>query len=134
MKVSQLAAAAGVGVETVRYYQRIGLISTPARSASFREYEPKDLARLRFIRRAQALGFTLKEISALLQLSASDCRAVERLARERLAAVAEKITALRRISGVLKEVVRGCEAREPHQGCPIIETLADAARDTPSRR
>ncbi len=99
MKVSQLAAAAGVGVETVRYYQRIGLLPVPKRAASVRSYEPKDLARLHFIRRAQALGFALEEIASLLRLSASECRDVERIARERLAAVAEKIAALRAIAG-----------------------------------
>lgn len=123
MKISQLATAAGVGVETVRYYQRIGLLSTPVRSTGFREYRSADLARLLFIRRAQALGFTLEEISALVQLSASNCEDVERLAHERLTSVREKIADLERIANVLNDVVARCAVRQPHQGCPIIETL-----------
>ena len=124
MKISQLASAAGVGVETVRYYQRIGLLAKPDRSASFREYGAEDLARLRFVRRAQALGFTLEEISTLLQLSTFECEDVERIARARLATVAEKISDLQRVASVLTDVVERCGAREPYQGCPIIESLA----------
>jgi Hg(II)-responsive transcriptional regulator len=126
MKVSQLAKAGGVGVETVRYYQRIGLLSTPKRAAGFREYESADLARLRFIRRAQALGFTLAEISTLVRLSASNCKDAERIARDRLATVSEKLADLNRIAIVLSEVVARCAARKRHQGCPIIETLVRA--------
>jgi len=124
MRIAQLAKAACVGVETVRYYQRTGLLLKPARSAGFREYGASDLQRLRFIRRAQSLGFTLEEISTLLDLSASDCENVERIARERLTAILTRITDLRRIKRVLTEVIRRCSARETYQGCPIIETLA----------
>ncbi len=124
MKISHFAKAAGVGVETVRYYQRIGLLRMPTRSAGFREYGSGDLARLLFIRRAQALGFTLDEIATLVQLSATDCDDAERIAHDRLASVAEKIADLQRIANVLNDVVTRCAAREPYQGCPIIETLA----------
>lgn len=123
MKISQLAKAAGIGVEAVRYYQRIGLLETPKRSSGFREYGHRELERLRFIRRAQALGFTLAEIATLLQLSAANCQDVEAIARERLASVAEKIADLQRIADVLTDVVARCAARESYEGCPIIETL-----------
>lgn len=124
MKISQFAKTAGVGIETVRYYQRLGLLSKPQRSTAYREYGSADVQRLRFIRRAQALGFSLEEISLLLSLSASDCEDVERIARERLAAVSEKIDDLRRVQGVLVKVMARCSEREPYEGCPIIETLA----------
>jgi MerR family mercuric resistance operon transcriptional regulator len=124
MKIAQLAKAGDVGVETVRYYQRIGLLAKPARSAGFREYGAYDIQRLRFIRRAHFLGFTLEEVSNLLALSVSDCENVERIARERLTAILERIADLHRVEAVLTDVIHRCSAREPYQGCPIIETLA----------
>lgn len=103
-----LASEAGVTVETVRYYQRIGLLGVPPRKTGFREYGEEELRRLRFIRRAQALGFTLEEVAALIELSAADCENVERIARERLTAVAERIESLRRIEAVLTTVIERC--------------------------
>lgn len=126
MRISELAKAAGVNVETIRYYQRTGLLSTPPRGSGFREYKAADLQRLRFIRRAQALGFTLEEIGMLLRLSVSDCKNVERIARERRAAVAQKIADLQRIQTVLADVIHSCKTRQPFQGCPIIEALVRA--------
>ena len=124
MKISHLAKDAAVGVETVRYYQRIGIMRTPDRKGGIRHYELADLQRLRFIRRAQSLGFTLEEIAALLKLSAADCKNAEQIARERLTTVRERIASLRRVQRVLEGVVRRCVNRQPHQSCPIIETLA----------
>ena len=126
MRIAQLARAANVGVETVRYYQRIGLLPKPARTRGFREYEASDVQRLRFIKRAQSLGFTLEEVSTLLALSASDCKNVERLAGERLTAILERVADLHRIEAVLTDVIRRCRLRQPYEGCPIIETLARA--------
>ena len=126
MKISQLASSCGVGVETVRFYQRIGLLATPRQPPrGYREYTAEDVARLRFVRRAQELGFTLEEISALVELSASNCRDAESIASERLVTVREKIADLQRVAKVLSDVVTQCEARKPHQGCPIIETLTE---------
>jgi Hg(II)-responsive transcriptional regulator len=124
VKISQFAKTAGVGIETVRYYQRLGLLSKPKRSTPYREYGADDVQRLRFIRRAQTLGFSLAEVSLLLSLSASECEDVERIARERLAGVSEKIADLRRVQAVLSDVIERCSAREAYEGCPIIETLA----------
>ena len=113
----------GVGVETVRYYQRIGLLDVPDRSAGVRQYGSSDLEQLRFVVRAKALGFTLEEIATLVRLSASQCTDVEHIARTRLKTVSAKISDLQRMAAVLREVVAGCETREPYRGCPIIETL-----------
>ena len=124
MKISELAKGGGVGVETVRYYQRIGLLPIPKRTTGTRAYGAGELRRLQFIRRAQTLGFTLEEIAGLLELSAADCKHVERVATARLDAVEERIAALQRVQGVLQDVVRRCRDRRPYDGCPIIETLA----------
>ncbi len=140
LKISELAKFGGVSVETIRYYQRTGLLAVPARPHfGFRTYSDADAARLLFIRRAQQLGFTLEEIAALLRLSASDCKNVEKLARERLGAVDARIKDLQRVGKVLADVLDVCARRKPYEGCPIIETLtlpssALAIRSTPSRR
>jgi MerR family mercuric resistance operon transcriptional regulator len=124
MTISQLAGGAGVTVETVRYYQRIGLLRTPRRPGhGFRSYSDEDVLHLRFIRHGQTLGFTLDEIAVLLQLSSADCKQAERLANERLAVVREKIGDLRRLETALQQTVSQCERRQPHTGCPLIETL-----------
>lgn len=124
MTISQLAKGAGVSAETVRYYQRIGLLTVPRRyGRSFRSYGDEDARRLHFVRHAQTLGFTLDEIAALLHLTSADCKEVERLAKERLATIKAKISDLRRLEGALEHTVSECERRRPHTGCPLIETL-----------
>lgn len=124
MTISQLAKSAGIKTETVRYYQRIGLLRTPQRPGhGFRSYDDEDALHLRFIRHGQTLGFTLDEIAALLHLSSSDCKEAERLAKERLAAVRAKIADLRRLETALQHTVFECEQRQPHAGCPLIEAL-----------
>ena len=124
MRISDVAKAVGVNVETVRYYQRIGLLRMPQATGKTREYEAQDVTALRFIRRAQALGFTLQEIATLVQLSSADCEDVEYIARVRIEQVREKIRALRRAESTLAHVIERCACREPYEGCPIIETLA----------
>lgn len=124
MTISQLARTVGVSTETVRYYQRIGLLRTPRRpNNGFRSYDSDDALRLQFVRHGQALGFTLDEIAALLQLSSVDCEQAERIAKARLKGVQEKIAALRRLEAALELTVSECEERKPHAGCPLIETL-----------
>jgi len=125
MRIGELARRAGVGVETVRYYQRIGLLPTPERPyGGTRQYFVDALRRLTFIRRAQGLGFTLEEIGALLQLSRKDCADVQRATSRKLHLVREKIADLQRMEGVLAAALARCKARGPHAACPIIETLA----------
>ncbi len=124
MTISQLAKSVGVKAETVRYYQRIGLLTVPRRpDRSFRSYGEEDARRLRFVRKAQTLGFTLDEIASLLHLTSADCGEVERLAKERLVAIKGKIADLRRLETALEHTVFECERRRPHTGCPLIETL-----------
>lgn len=127
LTIGALAASAGVGRETIRYYERKGLLEEPPRSgAGYRQYPAEAVDRLRFIRRAQELGFTLAEITELLGLrvdEASACGAVEARARAKLVTVADKIDDLRRIGDALERLVEKCEAREPTSDCPILEEL-----------
>ena len=124
--IAGLAREGGVGVETVRYYQRRGLLDTPDRpegagaTGSIRRYGPADVRRLRFIRSAQVAGFTLEQIGELLALDATDDRARARgLAKERIAALDAKIEELERVRASLRRLARECG--EGSDGpCPIL--------------
>jgi MerR family mercuric resistance operon transcriptional regulator len=122
--IGGLAKAAGVGVETVRYYQRRGLLPEPPRPpGEIRRYGAEDLKRLRFIRRAQAAGFTLEEIGELLALDRTDDRdRVRALASERVAALDGKIAELRKSRAALDRLRSSC-ASGSSGPCPIIEAF-----------
>jgi len=122
--IGGLAKAAGVGVETVRYYQRRGLLPEPARPpGEVRRYGEEDAKRLRFIRSAQAAGFTLNEIKELLDLDASDDRARAReLARARVAAIDEKIAQLSRARDALAGLATACASKRGGP-CPILKAF-----------
>ena len=124
--IGGLAKAAGVGVETVRYYQRRGLLPEPARPpGEVRRYGDADLKRLRFIRSAQAAGFTLAEIKELLDLDASDDRARAReLAQARVAALDEKIEELREARNALAGLATAC-AKKRAGPCPILSAFEE---------
>ena len=125
MRISQLARSVGVHVETIRYYQRIGLMDLPEKPyAGHRSYNDDDLRRLRFIRRAQGLGFSLEDIRALLDLSSADCQQVQKLAVEKLNLVKAKLRQLRAVESVLTKTIQQCGKRKAPEGCPIIEALA----------
>ncbi len=136
LTVGRLADAAGVGRETIRYYERVGLLDEPPRSrAGYRHYPAEAIDRLRFIRRAQELGFTLAEITELLDLridEVSACVTVEARARAKLATVEDKIGDLRRIGHSLERLVQKCVARQPTSECPILEEL-EAGRQVPQK-
>ena len=124
--IGKLAAAGGVGVETIRYYQRRGLLGTPVRSGGdgwrggVRRYGDNDLRRLKFIRAAQAAGFTLDEISELLALEESDDRVrVRFLARQRIAALDEKIAQMAEARAALARLADQCAASDKGP-CPIL--------------
>jgi MerR family mercuric resistance operon transcriptional regulator len=126
MRIGELARSIGVNVETIRYYQRIGLLELPETPyGGMRSYSDHDRRRLRFIRRAQHLGFSLEDIRELLELSSTDCKRVERLAAEKLSQVKAKLRQLRRIESVLAKTVEQCARRKGNQPCPIIQTLAE---------
>jgi MerR family mercuric resistance operon transcriptional regulator len=123
LTIGKLAAAGGVGVETIRYYQRRGLLETPTRDREVRRYGSDDVRRLRFIKQAQAAGFTLEEIKELLDLDASEDRSRAReLAAVRVNALDEKIAELQRARDALKRLAREC--RSGHSGpCPILTSF-----------
>ena len=127
LTIGQVARQAGVGVETVRFYERQGLLDEPARKESgYRQYARGVVARLRFIRRAKELGFSLKEIKELLALRVdptTTCAEVRARAEAKVAAVEAKIQALRKIKRALRRLTAGCSGRGPVSECPILEAL-----------
>jgi MerR family mercuric resistance operon transcriptional regulator len=123
MTIAGLAAAGSVGVETVRYYQRRGLLDEPARAGSVRRYGASDVRRLLFIRRAQAAGFTLEEIGELLDLDSSHDRArVRALAAQRLEALDSRIAELEAARAALTRLSGACAAGTKGP-CPILEAF-----------
>jgi MerR family transcriptional regulator, mercuric resistance operon regulatory protein len=128
LTIGKVARAAGVSVETVRYYQRSGLVPEPPRPAGgVRRYSDEIVARLRFIRRAQELGFTLAEIRRLLALGdPQSCGKARSLAAAKLALVGARIADLERMRAALESLVVRCDAARGKVACPIIETLAGA--------
>lgn len=125
--VGQLARAAAVNVETVRYYQRIGLLPLPSGAyGSIRRYWAEDMKRIRFIKRAQKLGFSLDEVALLLGLSdGRHCAQTKVLAQTRLAVVEEKIADLAAIRKALKGLVAKCSQGSRGCGCPVIDALIE---------
>ena len=127
--IGALAAAAGVGVETIRYYQRKGLLPEPARPhGSVRRYGPADVARVRFVKSAQRTGFSLDEIAQLLQLEdGAQCAQARTIAAHRLLDVRRRIADLQRIEAALAELVGRCAEGRGRVACPLIASLQEAA-------
>ncbi len=123
LTIGQVARRAGVHVETIRYYQRLGLVAVPEKPArGFRRYGEETIRRLRFIKQAQALGFTLGEIGELLTLDRADCSEVRRLAERKLSQVESKIRELERLRAALAEAVAVCRS-DPGAQCRLLESL-----------
>lgn len=129
LTIGRVAAAAKVNIQTIRYYERRGLFPKARRTPSgYRQYAEDAVGRIRFIKHAQELGFSLQEIQELLGLrvqhaAASD--AVERKTRAKIAIVEQKIRDLQRMRRTLEGLVEACAARRPTDECPILETLED---------
>jgi MerR family mercuric resistance operon transcriptional regulator len=125
LSIGKLAQSAGVNIETIRYYQRRGLLDEPPKPLSgCRCYLPEQLKRLRFIKRAQALGFTLDEVGALLTLdTACTCSQTRALAVRKLALIEQKIADLDAMRQVLGVLVQKCDAGVGGASCPIIDVL-----------
>lgn len=126
LSIGRLAQAAGVNVETIRYYQRRGLLAVPPKPLGGQRRYPGDaVKRVRFIKRAQALGFTLDEAGALLKLDrARACAPTQSLATRKRASLDRKIADLTALRGALDNLIRQCETRRSTARCPIIETLS----------
>ncbi len=127
LTIGQVARRADVGIETVRFYERQGLIDEPPRRESgYRQYPQEAVARLRFIKRAKELGFSLKEIRELLRLRfdpATTCAAVRSRAKAKIMDIEGKIEALQAIKKVLGKLTTACSGRGPLSQCPILEAL-----------
>lgn len=126
--IGKAAARAGVGIDTVRFYERTGLLKKAARTrAGYRLYDEDDIARLRFIRRAKLLGFSLQEIAELLALNDGIGlrKSVRAITAQRLKELDSKIKELERMRHTLSKLLGACHGDGPLPGCPIIEALLD---------
>lgn len=127
LSIGQLAKRAGVGVETVRYYEREGLLAEPQRRQSgYRQYQSDTVDRLLFIRRAKELGFTLKEIKELLSLRVDEdktCADVRQQAEAKIADIEDRIRSLQRMKRALVKVTSQCSGSGPTSECPILESI-----------
>lgn len=130
--IGKAAKSTGVGVETIRFYERQGLIEQPRqRPSGYREYGPELLRRIRFIQRAKGLGFSLREISELLALRVKrtgSCAAVRSHALSKIADIDAKISALQSIRGALLQLSEACAQPGPRRECPILDAL-DSRKD-----
>jgi len=134
MTIGKVAKQAGVGVETIRFYEREGLIDDPRRhSSGYREYAPDVVHRIRFIRHAKELGFTLREIRELLELRVEPdrkCGDVLELAEAKIADIDERIRKLKKMRRALAALTRDCQRGRPTEECPILRAID--ALDEPS--
>lgn len=125
--IGALAKQAGVHVETIRYYQRRGLVGEPARPpGGIRHYSETHVRRLRFIKQAQELGFSLEEVADLLALEdGTHCHEAEQLGAKKLALVRERLEQLRRVEKVLAKLLGQCHGNRGNVRCPLIAALGD---------
>ena len=133
--IGRLAKAAGVGVETIRFYEKRGLLARPKAVGAYREYPQEATERIRFIKRAQELGFTLAEIVELLQFADrpnADRREAKLFASQKVEEIRAKIEDLKAIEKTLSQLVERCSGHGPMEGCPIIETLTNHMNSTQS--
>jgi len=125
LTIGRVAKLAGVNVETIRYYQRRGLLAEPEKPhMGYRRYPADSVRHIRFIKRAQALGFTLEEIAELLRLEeARACAETRALAAHKMRVIDRKLTGLAAMRKALAGLVQQCDRKQPTKGCPIIEVL-----------
>jgi len=131
LRTGELAKQAGVNVESLRFYEREGLLPEPPRRPSgYRRYPPEAVARVRFIKRAQELGFSLKDIRELLAIGTDPdgtCQEVKDHVDARMVSVQQKITDLQRIEAALRELAEQCPTSAPSDQCPILQSLEFAS-------
>ena len=137
MKTGQVAAQSGVNIQTLRYYERRGLLEAPPRRPSgYREYASDAVRVIRFVKRAQDLGFSLDEVESLLELAAGgpqNCDKARALAAEKLAEIEGKISRLRVMQDSLTRLVETCERPRHQRDCPLLDALADTDRPAHDR-
>ena len=129
MRIGEVARQTGIGIETIRFYERKGLLAEPDRRPSgYRQYDNTVVARLRFIRRAKELGFTLSEINELLGLwfdKDTQCCDVRRKALEKIDEIELKVKALQSMKRSLKKLIAQCQQRGSLRDCPLLDGLGD---------
>jgi len=127
LTIGKVASGAGLSIDTVRYYEREGLLDKPARTASgYRHYQPDAVARLRFIRQAKDLGFSLSEIKELLALRVTpgkSCADVKARAETKIADVEQRMAQLGRMKRALVKLASACSGRGPTSACPILDAM-----------
>lgn len=134
LRIGDVARRAGVGVDALRFYEREGLVPKPTRepSSGYRAYPEQTVRRVRFIREAQRLGFTLKEVAELLRLRDDDrasCADVRATARAKISDIEGRMTRLRSMQRALKQLVDSCRSDGSTRACPILEALTDGDED-----
>lgn len=136
MKIGEVAKQAAVGIETIRYYEREGLLAEPQRRPSgYRQYDESVVARLQFIRRAKELGFTLAEIKELLGYwfeTNTRCEHVRQRAGQKITDIEEKIRSLQKMKRSLKKVISECESGASIGDCPLLAGIDNRAKQTAS--
>lgn len=127
MRTSQVASQAGVNIQTLRYYERRGLLQHPRRRPSgYRDYTPEAVSVIRFVKRAQDLGFSLDEVEMLLELAAggpANCEAARSLATRKLEELERKMATLRAMQASLRRLVATCELPRSRRECPLLTAL-----------
>jgi len=128
LTIGKLANQAGVTIETIRYYQRKGLLREPEKPISgYRQYSGDTINRIQFIKRAQQTGFTLKEIAELLLLDSGHCEDVMKMAEQKCGQIDEQIKDLTALRNVLDKLVKGCQAGSATEHCSIIDSFSSQA-------
>jgi len=126
LTIGRLAHVAGVNVETIRYYQRVGLVREPAKPREgFRIYPTETVMRVHFIKRAQQLGFSLRDIGHLLELGDGHCEDVRKQAEAKLVQIESQIRDLQAMRKTLKKLIAECVSGGKRGRCPIVQSLAD---------
>jgi Cu(I)-responsive transcriptional regulator len=127
MTIGKLSRATGATIDTIRFYEKAGLLPKPARTASgYRKYSPEDELRLTFVARARRLGFSLEEIGEMLRLRAAGSGGVARVravARNKLAVVEQKIAELEQLRDALQGLIEACPGRGAPEACPILNAF-----------
>lgn len=136
MTIGQLSKSTGIDSQTIRYYERIGVLEIPDRTESnYRDYNPSFVTKLNFINRAKNIGFTLNDIKILLDLAngnLNSCAEVRIFAQSRLGKIREQILHLQAMEQTLMQLVDQCRSNEPISECPILESLTEAKMEEAS--
>ena len=125
LTISVIAKEIGINVETIRYYERIGLIAQPEKpETGYRTYNDEILKKLYFIKRAKKLGFSLNEISDIMVIGNKGCKETKEIASLKLQSINNKINDLKSISKTLEELIEACDSKSEYIGCPIFSAIS----------